>query len=43
MVKNRKQHTRKAPAKQGPEAVIPEPNKIGPSTPFDFDGKNLTA
>jgi Transposase DDE domain group 1 len=43
MVKNRKQHTRKAPAKQGAEAVIPEPNKIGSSTPFDFDGKNLTA
>ena len=23
--------------------MSPEPNKIGPSTPYDFDGKNLTA
>jgi len=43
MVKNRKQHTRKAPVKQEAEAVTPEPNKIGPSTPYDFNGKNLTA
>lgn len=43
MVKNRKQHTPKTPTKQGAEAVSPEPNKIGPSTPYDFNGKNLTA
>jgi hypothetical protein len=22
---------------------LPQPNKIGPATPYDFDGKNLTA
>ena len=43
MVKNRTQDTRRAPANQGAEAVIPEPNKIGPCTPYDFKGKNLTA
>src|SRR6202022_1727980 len=25
------------------EAVIPEPNKIGASTPYDFEARNLTA
>ena len=43
MVKNRKQHSDKRPVKQGPEAVTPEPNKIGASTPYDFQAKNLTA
>jgi hypothetical protein len=43
MVKNRKQHSDKKPAKQGPEAATPEPNKIGASTPYDFEAKNLTA
>jgi hypothetical protein len=43
MVRNRKQHSDKKPAKQEPEAVTPEPNKIGASTPFDFSAKNLTA
>src|SRR5207253_836716 len=43
MVKNRKQHSDKRAAKQEPEAVTPEPNKIGASTPFDFSAKNLTA
>lgn len=42
-MKNRKQHTEKEPAPQGPGAVTPEPNKIGASTPCDFDAKNLTA
>ena len=41
-VKNEKKHSGKPRAKQGPPAVIPEPNKIAASTPFDFDGKNLT-
>ena len=30
-------------AKQGPDAVIPKPMKIGASTPYDFRGSNLTA
>jgi len=42
-VNNRKKHTDKVPAKQGADAVISEPNKIGASTPYDFEGKNLTA
>ena len=42
MVKHRKQHTRQKPAKQGVREVIPEPNKINASTPYDFRGKNLT-
>jgi hypothetical protein len=33
MVKNRKQHTDKTPAKQDQEPVTPEPNKIAASTP----------
>ena len=40
---NRKEHSGKKPATQGVGAVIAEPNKIGASTPYDFDGKNLTA
>jgi stalled ribosome alternative rescue factor ArfA len=40
---NRKKHTDKPPAKQGADAVLPEPNKIAASTPFDFGAKNLTA
>ena len=43
MVTNRKEHTRKSPAEQGPEAAIPKPMKIGASTPYDFQGSNLTA
>src|ERR1700687_5331241 len=43
MVINRKEHSDKKPAKQGAEAVIREPNKIGASTPYDFEAKNLTA
>ena len=42
MVNHRKQHTRRKPAKQGVREVIPEPNKINASTPYDFTGKNLT-
>jgi hypothetical protein len=40
---NRKKHSDKKPAKQAAEAVIPEPNKIGASTAYDFEAKNLTA
>ena len=43
MVINRKEDSDKNPAKQGAEAVISEPNKIGVSTPFDFGSTNLTA
>ena len=42
MVTNRKQHSAKTPANQGPQEIPPEPNRIGASTPFDFAGKNLT-
>ena len=40
---NRKEDIDKTSAKQGAEAVISEPNKIGSSTPYDFDSRNLTA
>ena len=40
---NKREHSEKRPAKQGAERVIPEPNKIGASTPYDFEAKNLTA
>jgi hypothetical protein len=40
---NRKKDIDKTLAKQEADAVIPEPNKIGSSTPYDFEGKNLTA
>ena len=43
MVINKTEHSDKNPAKQGAEEVIGEPNKIGASTPYDFDTKNLTA
>jgi hypothetical protein len=43
MVTDRKKDSDKTPVKQGPEKVSSEPNKIGPATPYDFDGKNLTA
>ena len=43
MVPDRKKDSEKTPVKQGPEKVFSEPNKIGPATPYDFDGKNLTA
>ena len=40
---NRKKHSDKKPGKQAAEEVIAEPNKIGASTPYDFEAKNLTA
>src|SRR2546430_3108330 len=42
MVTNRKKHSEKTPVKQGPDDIAPEPNKINGSTPYDFNGKNLT-
>ena len=42
MVTNRRKHSRKTPGKQGPGDSDPEPNKINASTPYDFNGKNLT-
>src|SRR2546425_9481907 len=43
MVNSTNEHTRKPPVKQGSEVVIPKPIKIGASTPFDFQGSNMTA
>ena len=43
MVINRKKDIDKTSAKQEAEAVFSDSNKIGASTPFDFEGKNLTA
>ena len=42
MVTDKKENSAKTPAKQGAEEAASEPNKIGASTPFDFNGKNLT-
>ena len=38
-----RKHSEKVPAGQGPDAVIREPLKIGPATPYDFTARNLTA
>jgi len=38
-----KQDTHRKAANQGRRDVTPEPNKIGASTPYDFEAKNLTA
>ena len=43
MVTDRKKDSDKTPVNQGLEKVSSEPNKISSSTPYDFDGKNLTA
>jgi hypothetical protein len=42
MVTDRNKDSDKTAAKQGAEKVAPEPNRIGASTPYDFNGKNLT-
>ena len=42
-MKNRKQNSAKTPVNQGAGGKKPEPNKINASTPYDFNGKNLTA
>jgi hypothetical protein len=43
MVINKTEHSDNTPAKQGAGEGIGEPNKIGASTPYDFEAKNLTA
>jgi hypothetical protein len=42
MVNKQKQDNGRRPANQGVQRVYPEPNKINASTPYDFNGKNLT-
>jgi hypothetical protein len=42
MVTSGKQDSDKRPIKQGPERASSKPNRIGASTPYDFNGKNLT-
>ena len=41
MVINRKKDSDKTLGTQGTEVVISEANKIGASTPYDFEAKNL--
>ncbi|MBV8847556.1 MAG: hypothetical protein JO307_32495, partial [Bryobacterales bacterium] len=43
MVKNTNEHTRKTPAQQGAQTINRKPMKIGASTPYDFEGSNMTA
>jgi len=42
MVTDRKEDTGKTSGKQGVERDAPQPNKINGSTPYDFNGRNLT-
>src|SRR5881394_277510 len=42
MVIEQEQDSGRSPANQGFRDVIPEPNKINASTPYDFNGKNMT-
>ena len=42
MVTDKKKDSHKTPGKQGPEDSASEPNKINASTPYNFNGKNLT-
>ena len=42
MVNRQEQDSGRRPANQGVRDAIPEPNKIGVSTPYDFNGRNLT-
>ena len=42
MVNEQEQNSGRRAANQGVRDVIPEPNKINASTPYDFNGKNLT-
>ena len=42
MVNEQEQDSGRRPAHQGVRDVIPEPNKINASTPYNFNGKNLT-
>ena len=40
---NKKKDIDKTLVEQGSPATLSEPNRIGATTPFDFEGKNLTA
>lgn len=40
---NSKEDIHKNLGKQGAEATHAEPNEIGASTPYDFEGRKLTA
>src|SRR5690348_13442537 len=42
MVNEQEQDSGRRSANQGVRDVIPEPNKINASTPYDFNGRNLT-
>lgn len=42
MVNRQQQDSGRRPADQGVRDVIPEPNKINASTPYDFSSRNLT-
>src|SRR5207249_9792277 len=42
MVRGQKKNKRKRRARQGSQGSDPAPNKISASTPYDFEGKNLT-
>ena len=42
-VNNNREDNEKKRARQRIAAVVPEPFKIGASTPYDFAGRNLTA
>src|SRR5947209_4878573 len=42
MVNRQEQNSGQRPSNQGVRDVIPEPNKINASTPYDFSGRNLT-
>ena len=42
MVTRSKKHRQKAPVRQGIQDSHWQPNKIGPATPYDFSGRNLT-
>ena len=42
MVTDREKDNRKRSGKQGPEEALSEPNEISATTPYDFNGKNLT-
>jgi len=43
MVKNEKENRSKTPARQAFQEMRREANKIEASTPYQFNGKNLTA
>src|ERR1017187_4361266 len=42
MVNEQEQDSGQRPTNQGVRDVMPEPNKINASTPYDFNGRNLT-